>query len=411
MSKTPASKRPHTEVQQSPSPTAVNPNSSSDVVSNNANNMDKIKSPTNRMYIENLLRDMVQPLQNQIGQLRQQLEEEQSHRIKLQDKLLKLEAHSRRSNVIIKGLSEVRGESYVDCRNKVLNVLAASGINLHPRSIDRAHRLGPVHSNSKYPRPMIVKFLHSQDREWVIEHGTLIRQKTNCIVSEDFPDEIKENRKLLEPIATAAKFQKQSVKLSVDKLIINKKVYTVNNLDKLPESLNPEKVSTPTRGNKTAFFSKQSPLSNMHPSVMTVGKTKFSSNEQFYVYSKAKRFHDDEAAADVLKMTDPVAIKRRGKNIANYDNKIWKDDRVGVMKTGLLHKFRQNSHLKNFLLQTENNILIEASAHDKFWGCGLSLHNRKLWDHNSWLGKAENKLGELLVEVRQLLRHENDNEK
>jgi ribA/ribD-fused uncharacterized protein len=40
-----------------------------------------------------------------------------------------------------------------------------------------------------------------------------------------------------------------------------------------------------------------------------------------------------------------------------------------------LHKFSQHEELKQFLLQTGDKILVEASPVDFIWGIGLSIDN------------------------------------
>ena len=40
------------------------------------------------------------------------------------------------------------------------------------------------------------------------------------------------------------------------------------------------------------------------------------------------------------------------------------------MKKGLKAKFTQNNYLREFLISTENKILVEHSINDKFWADG-----------------------------------------
>jgi ribA/ribD-fused uncharacterized protein len=71
------------------------------------------------------------------------------------------------------------------------------------------------------------------------------------------------------------------------------------------------------------------------------------------------------------------------------------------MRTALKCKFEQNASLKTFLLNTANTRLIEASPNDKYWGCGMSLWNPKLWETKSWSSTGKNIMGTLLEEVRR----------
>lgn len=63
------------------------------------------------------------------------------------------------------------------------------------------------------------------------------------------------------------------------------------------------------------------------------------------------------------------------------------------MHGACLEKFRQNLDLKTKLLKTNDAILIEASHKDSYWGYGPNK-------------KGKNKLGKILMKVRQFLENE-----
>ena len=86
---------------------------------------------------------------------------------------------------------------------------------------------------------------------------------------------------------------------------------------------------------------------------------------------------------------------------ANFNFNVWKDRKLEVMEEGLKHKFDQNPRLKQFLLDTQTTVLLEANPKDKFWGVGMSLRNPNIRKNNSWHGKAQNHLGRLLSELRR----------
>ena len=48
------------------------------------------------------------------------------------------------------------------------------------------------------------------------------------------------------------------------------------------------------------------------------------------------------------------------------------------IQEGLYAKFSQNTHLPQFLLDTEDGIILEASF-DKFWGIGKTLRDKDLF--------------------------------
>jgi hypothetical protein len=214
--------------------------------------------------------------------------------MQVEEKLLKLESHARRVNLKFSGITENKKETYKDCKLQILLILRMAGLNFHEKAIERAHRTGPTIKNR--PTTITVRFFHAEDRELVIERAKLIREKSGVFVEEDFPDEIMTRRRTMKPIMTKAIAIKKPAKLVVDKLIINNKQYSINELHKLPTELQPETVFTPTNDNSTAFFTDTSPLSNHYMSLMKINGTTYNSNEQFYFHQKSLKFNDSETA-------------------------------------------------------------------------------------------------------------------
>ena len=68
------------------------------------------------------------------------------------------------------------------------------------------------------------------------------------------------------------------------------------------------------------------------------------------------------------------------------------------MKRGNLAKFSQNAELKEFLLNTDNRVLVEASPVDKIWGIGLAVDDKNIENPLMWQGLIL--LGFALMEVR-----------
>ena len=122
------------------------------------------------------------------------------------------------------------------------------------------------------------------------------------------------------------------------------------------------------------------------------------------MYSKAQTFGDLETAEKILKESNPVTQKMLGKNVKNFDERLWKERNLAIMKKGLTAKFTQNQYLKDFLGKTGTNTLLEANKHDRYWGIGMGLYDQKIWIRNSWVGKGENHLGRLLMDIRRELK-------
>ena len=126
------------------------------------------------------------------------------------------------------------------------------------------------------------------------------------------------------------------------------------------------------------------------------------------MFSRAKRFNDHETAEKIMQTTNPGVQKGLGSNIKDFKEQVWKETCLEVMKTGLQAKFQQHPHLKEFLVNTGSNMIIEGNPKDTFWGAGLSIHNPKIWKKHAWWGSAENHLGRLLQDVRTELKRDEE---
>ena len=90
-------------------------------------------------------------------------------------------------------------------------------------------------------------------------------------------------------------------------------------------------------------------------------------------------FGDVTTAKKIMKAETGGAQKTLSYEIADFKKIIWGEMRVEIMQIGITAKFNQNPHLKEFLLNTGSNTLIEANPKDRFWGAGMSLNNPFLW--------------------------------
>lgn len=157
--------------------------------------------------------------------------------------------------------------------------------------------------------------------------------------------------------------------------------------------------------NYTYFFHSDSPFSQWHPSRFIgdrVGTAAiwFENAEQYMMWRKAIVFGDTDVAWKILATTNPKEIKALGREVKNFDDKIWGNVRFDVVFMGNLYKFTQNPELKEALLNTKG-ILVEASPYDKIWGIGLSEADARKTSPESWPGK--NLLGVALTRLRKIL--------
>lgn len=127
----------------------------------------------------------------------------------------------------------------------------------------------------------------------------------------------------------------------------------------------------------------------------------YKTAEHYMMAGKAKLFNDYEVLGQILKAETPNEAKSLGRKVKNFDPKLWDEHKYEIVKQGNLLKFSQNEGFKEFLLSTEDKILVEASPYDKIWGIGMLETDPRAKNPSQWNG--ENLLGFALMEVRDEL--------
>lgn len=349
-------------------------------------------------------------LSSELENVKKELNSVKQENEQLRMKMADLERYNKQKCIKIYGLRESTSTSSTETKQQVLNLLRYNNIPIHPKAIEQAYRVGVRESN--YTRPIFIQFLHLEDKNFILSQKSRL-QENGIKIEQAYTKAMEDRRKELKPVITAAiqinkstGQNRYNAKLRDDKVIINNKSYTIENMNQLPAELRPQNIATPSKNGITAFFTKASPLSNHHLKKQEVHGKVFNTNEQYYMYKKAKQFGDHETAAAIMKTNNPAEQKRLGRdsNIKGFKKETWRDVCEEVMMTGLKAKFSQNDDLKQFLLNTGDNQLIECNPHDKFWGIGLSLKNPQIWTKNVWMPQAKNTLGKLLSWTRRELR-------
>ena len=91
-------------------------------------------------------------------------------------------------------------------------------------------------------------------------------------------------------------------------------------------------------------------LSNWFISPFTYAGKQYFSCEQYLMEQKALTFGDDEIAEKIMKSKNLSEIKKLGRQVARYNENLWKTIRPQVMRRGLRAKFQQNPELLIALL-------------------------------------------------------------
>ena len=343
----------------------------------------------------------IQDITKETADLQSQLNQAQQKYKALNEHVLRLESQSRRDNLKIAGIPESPGEeSWSDCKEKVYSILETQMEIPHARDIriTRCHRLGPKRRDAKKPRSIIFKLHWFGDRELIWERKAKLRG-SNYWLDEDYPVEIENRRRILQPIASAARSQGKKARVQVDRLLVNGRPYTVDTISQLPEDLQPAKLATKTDGKITAFFRSATPLSNFHQvKVKDKEGNVFHSSEQWYQYQKALEFRDTETATNIKNSSTPLECYQLGKTVRNFNMRQWSLKAKQVMLEAVSAKFEQNPYTQKHLKDTKDTIIAEANPRDKLWGIALSMNNKSLFNKEAWQG--QNWMGEILMSVR-----------
>ncbi|WP_437222609.1 NADAR family protein [Planctomicrobium sp. SH661] len=144
-------------------------------------------------------------------------------------------------------------------------------------------------------------------------------------------------------------------------------------------------------------------FSQWYPSPFEIGEILYPTAEHWMMASKARLFDDTDTANRIVESSDPKIAKELGRTVSNFQQLVWQENARDLVMTGNLAKFSQNNDLGQFLVNTGETILVEASPNDRIWGIGLKAEDERSMDPETWLG--ENWLGFALMNVRDEMRN------
>ncbi len=125
---------------------------------------------------------------------------------------------------------------------------------------------------------------------------------------------------------------------------------------------------------------------------------RFKTAENYMMWRKGLLFGADQALLDRILAADAREAKALGRDVPNFDQKVWDLMARPIVRDGNYGKFSQNDHAMDALLATEGTTLVEAASWDRIWGIGLSADDPRAMQRETWQGT--NWLGEVLTEVR-----------
>ncbi|TDZ43251.1 NADAR domain-containing protein [Mycobacteroides franklinii] len=69
-----------------------------------------------------------------------------------------------------------------------------------------------------------------------------------------------------------------------------------------------------------------------------------------------------------------------GRQVVDFDETVWETSRYEAGVAGNLAKFSQNSELRDYLCDTGERVLAEASPVGRVWGIGMTADDPRVGD-------------------------------
>lgn len=129
-------------------------------------------------------------------------------------------------------------------------------------------------------------------------------------------------------------------------------------------------------------------FSNFAPYGFTLDGVYWSTSEHFF---QAQKFEGTEYAKTIRQAKSPKMAADMGRSREHPLCKDWETVKENVMRRALIQKFTEHQDLRQLLLDTDDQEIVENSPIDYYWGCGQD-------------GTGKNMLGKILMEVRDILR-------
>ena len=108
-------------------------------------------------------------------------------------------------------------------------------------------------------------------------------------------------------------------------------------------------------------------------------------------YFQAQKFIGTPHVEQIRQVKTPKEAAKMGRERKRPLRQDWEEMKDDIMRKAVLCKFETHANIREVLVSTGDEELIENSPIDYYWGCGKD-------------GSGKNKLGLILMEVREILR-------
>lgn len=107
-------------------------------------------------------------------------------------------------------------------------------------------------------------------------------------------------------------------------------------------------------------------------------------------YFQAQKFPGTYHVDQIREVKTPRDAAKMGRDRKRPLRPDWNQVKDDIMRQGVLKKFETHSDIREVLIATGEDLIVENSPVDYYWGCGAD-------------GSGKNMLGLILMEVREIL--------
>jgi hypothetical protein len=132
-------------------------------------------------------------------------------------------------------------------------------------------------------------------------------------------------------------------------------------------------------------------FSNFSPHPFTLEGKRWPTSEHYFQAQKFVGTGRDNYVEEIRRARTPMMAARLGRSRKVKVRRDWDGIKDQVMRKAVRRKFEAHADLRERLLGTGDEKLVEATTDDYYWGCGTD-------------GTGKNRLGQILMEVRAELR-------
>ena len=108
-------------------------------------------------------------------------------------------------------------------------------------------------------------------------------------------------------------------------------------------------------------------------------------------YFEAQKFVGTPHADQIRQVKTPKDAAKMGREWSRPLPSDWEQIKDDIMRKAVLRKFENHADIREKLLSTGDELIVENAPGDYYWGCGAD-------------GSGKNMLGQILVEVREIVR-------